>query len=263
MKTIFLVLIAAITLFSCKKEDRVRELPSGTRVELPTDPELFNHEMDRQAASKRRYPPKNPHYQPPDQPPPPTEVKKVCLLIDTNGEEVTNTVWSVGTISCASSGLSETQVQSVVNRVKYDWSQFDAEVTTDENVYNTYPQNKRRRCVVTTTNWYGNVGGVAYINSLNWFDDTPCFVFSSLLGFNEKYVSDATSHEFGHTAGCRHHAELRNDETGVCYIYSSYLWSNHLMGASYYDANPIFTIGDWYCGVKTDDIIIINNSINL
>ncbi len=245
MKNYILILIAAMTLFACKKADKGRELPG--------DPELVNVEMDRQAAAKRKYPPKNP----------PTQ-KKGCLLLDFNGEEVTNTIWnSNGDLSCAGSGLSSTQIANVLARVKYDFSQFDLEVTTDEARYNLYPQNKRRRCIITTTNFYGNVGGVAFINSFNWFDDTPCFVFSQLLNYNEKYVSDATSHELGHTAGCRHHVELRNDESGICYVYSQYLQSNHIMSNCYNYSNPLFTSGYMYCGELTNDITNINNSINL
>jgi hypothetical protein len=35
------------------------------------------------------------------------------------------------------------------------------------------------------------------------------------------------------------------------------------MGASYYDVSPIFTIGYMACGVQTNDITNITNSINL
>ena len=203
---LFLVLIAAMILFSCKKESRARELPG--------DPELFNVEMDRRAAARRK-----PHpVKPPTNPP---AVKSGCLLLDFNGEFVNGTVWNIY-INCANSGLSETQIQSVVSRVKYDFSQFGLEVTTDESVFNTYPQNKRRRCIVTTTAFYGNVGGVAYINSFNWFDDTPCFVFSGLLSYNSKYISDAGSHELGHTLGLRHHSDWVYNEDGSCFKLNEY-----------------------------------------
>jgi hypothetical protein len=265
MKQLFLVLIGAMMFFSCDRED-VRELPSdaGKVSKLPTCPELVNIEMDNKAAQRRKYPPKNPHNQPP-QPPPPTTVKQGCLLLDFNGEDVSGTMWNVnGDLVCDNSGLSQTQIEFTLNRVKYDYAQFNIEVTTDESVYNTYPQNKRRRCIVTTTNFYGNVGGVAYINSFNWFDDSPCFVFSQLLSYNEKYISDATSHELGHTLGNRHHSEWMYNEDGSCIKINEYLWSNMIMGASYYDPNPKFGIGanSLGCYVIQNDMDIINNSIN-
>ena len=44
----------------------------------------------------------------------------------------------------------------------------------------------------------------SFINSFTWGDDTPCFVFSALLGYNVKNISEAASHEGGHTLGLYH-----------------------------------------------------------
>ncbi len=245
MKKLFTILLLSIVLFSCKKTSKV--------TNLPTDPELVNIDMDRKAEAFRKG--HNPHDNPP--PPPPTTIHKACWLIDANGYDVPAGIWSSTGFYCAAG------VSGDLATVKSYWSQFDVEITTDEALYNTYPVNKRMRVVVTSTNFYGSVGGVAYINSLNWADqEKQCFVFSSLLGNNIKYISDAMAHEMGHTANCYHHVELRNDEFGACYVYSPYLWSYHIMGASYYDANPIFTTGQRGCDFPTDDIFNINNSIN-
>ncbi len=269
MKKLILVSIAAMLIFSCKKEDSNRELPSDTSSvgDLPTCPELVNVDMDRKAAA-RRGKGHNPHdtvVTPPPPQPPPTTTYKGCLLLDFDGDNVSGTMWNVnGDIPCDNSGLSSAQIENIIARVKYDYAQFNIEITTDENIFNTYPQNKRRRCVITTTNWYGNVAGVAYINSFNWFDDSPCFVFSQLLSFNEKYISDATSHECGHTFGNRHHSEWQYNDDGSCVKLNEYLWGNMIMGASYYDPNPIFGIGanSLGCNVIQNDMDIINNSIN-
>ena len=78
-------------------------------------------------------------------------------------------------------------------------------ITTDENVYNNANPLKRMRVVITESwEWYGQAGGVAFINSFTWGDNTPCFVFSSLLGYNVKKIGEASSHESGHTLGLRH-----------------------------------------------------------
>jgi hypothetical protein len=263
MKKLIIVSIAAMLIFSCKKGDSNRELPSDISHKLPTDPELVNVDMDRKAEAFRKG--HNPHDNPPPQPPPPTTIKQGCLLLDFDGDGVSGTMWNVnGDFYCDNSGLLDWQEQNVEARVKYDYAQFNVEITTDENVYNSYPQNKRRRCVITTTNFYGNVGGVAYINSFNWMDDSPCFVFSQLLGYNEKYISDATSHECGHTFGNRHHSEWQYNDDGSCVKLNEYLWSNMIMGASYYDPNPIFGIGanSLGCDVIQNDMEVINNSIN-
>src|SRR6185503_17178456 len=162
-------------------------------------------------------PPKGPHGNP-NNPPQDTTTRSGCLLLDFDGEVVSNTLWNInGPFTCASSGLSADQQVQILARVRQDYSAFNVTVTTDEAIYNTYPQNKRRRCIITTSwEWYGYVGGVAYLNSFNWYDDSPCFVFSSLLGFNTKYISDAISHEFGHTFGCRHKADYTFFEDGSC-----------------------------------------------
>ena len=65
------------------------------------------------------------------------------------------------------------------------------------------------RVIITTTSaWYGNsAGGVAFISSFTWGDDQPCFVFSAPLGYNTKKISEAASHETGHTLGLYHQAQ--------------------------------------------------------
>ena len=63
------------------------------------------------------------------------------------------------------------------------------------------------RVILTVTHeWYGSAGGVAFVGSYSWGDDTPCFVFSGLLGYNVKNISEATAHEAGHTLGLYHQA---------------------------------------------------------
>lgn len=266
MKTKILVLIAAMmVLFACKKADTVRELPgdSGTKIELPGDPELVNHAKDEQARLfKKGGNPNNPHT--PNGGggggnPPPVVPHKACWLLDFDGYNVSNEVW--GAINCSGSDFTSTEIADIVSRIKSYWSQFDVEITTDEALYATYSTYKRMRVVYTRTNFYGYVGGVAYIGSLNWLDEEKqCFVFPDMLSRNTKYNADAGAHEMGHTANCWHHVELQTNEAG-CYVSSPYLVSNHLMGNSYSFSNPIFTTGPSDCGTETNDILNINTSI--
>jgi len=254
----FLVLIAAIMLFACKKADNVRELPgdAGTQINLPGDPELESPYMDSLTrVMKRGGNGGNPH-NPPTNPP---TIKRGCVLLDFNGHQV-NSIW--GYFYCAASG--NVDVASIVNRVRFDFAQFDIDIITDESVYYTYPENKRVRIVITTTNFYGYVGGVAYINSWNWYGEKEAFVFPSLLQYNAKYISDAVSHESGHTLGCRHHSEWAYNEDGSCFKTNEYLVSNHLMGNSYNYHLPIFTTGvsSAGCYVEENDLVTINYSIN-
>jgi hypothetical protein len=89
--------------------------------------------------------------------------------------------------------------------VAEDYRPFNINVTTDSTKYFSAPPIKRMRVIVTPTyEWYGPAGGVAYLTSFNWGDDTPCFVFSVQLSYNSKYIAEATSHEAGHTLGLFH-----------------------------------------------------------
>lgn len=266
MKTKILVLIGVMVIvFSCKKSDITREVPGNTSKTIPGDVVLELSKENEARARKKPLPPNNPHnptdtVTPPPPPPPPPTTGRGCFLIDFNGHNVTG-IW--GEFYCTPSNLDASKQLSVLNRVISDYS-FDASivVTTDEAVYNTYPQNKRRRCVVTTNNFYGNVGGVAYIGSFNWYDESPCFVFSSLLGDNAKFVSDATSHEFGHTVGLYHAVDDTHFPDGSCVKNSEYLVGDLIMGSSYYSSSPRFDVVEIACGATQDEKQVTTNTIN-
>lgn len=247
MKKLIIILILAITSLTCTKQVK------SVQQELPRDIVLENPTMD--IASKKPNTPHNPH-NPVD--PPVVTPKTGCLLIDINGHDE-NSIW--GNLSLASGGVDD-KIVDILSKVKGYYTAFNVEVTTDEAIYNTYPQNKRRRCVVTTTNFYGNVGGVAYLNSFNWFDNTSCFVFSQLLQYNAKYIADAIAHEFGHTFGCRHAVNDTHFPDGSCVYNGEYLVGWDIMGNSYASCCPIFEIVETGCGVTEDEPQIINNSIN-
>lgn len=128
------------------------------------------------------------------------------ILLDFNGQLVSNTSWNVyGDINCAPANLTEAEQALVFQRLAADFNPFNVVVTTDENVYNNANTFKRMRVIITESwEWFGQAGGVSFINSFSWGDNTPCFVFSSLLGYNVKKIAEASSHEVGHTLGLRH-----------------------------------------------------------
>ena len=73
------------------------------------------------------------------------------------------------TFTVADSGLTQTQITSVVRLVQEDYRPFNIEVTTDPERYASAPVRKRMRCIITTSThwWSGTGGGVAYTNSWN------------------------------------------------------------------------------------------------
>ena len=130
----------------------------------------------------------------------------MAIFLDFDGHTVDGTSWNYnGPIYCGGSGLNSTQMTEVFNRVAEDYRPFNINVTTDSTKYLAAPAFNRMRVIVTdSSSWYGSAGGVAFVGSFIWGDDTPCFVFSALLNHNVKNISEASSHEAGHTLGLFH-----------------------------------------------------------
>ncbi len=132
------------------------------------------------------------------------------MFLDFDGHTVAGTSWNyAGPIECGGSGLNASQITEVFHRVAEDYRPFALNVTTDSTRFLSAPVDKRMRVIVTvTSNWYGVAGGVAFVGSFTWGDDTPCFVFSELHHFNVKNISEALSHEAGHTLGLYHQSKF-------------------------------------------------------
>jgi hypothetical protein len=192
------------------------------------------------------------------------------IFLDFDGHTVPAGSWWGGPIYCAASGLSNTLITEIFNRVAEDYRPFNINVTTDSLKYLAAPLTKRMRVIITPTyEWYGTSGGVAFIGSFNWGDDTPCFVFSSLLSNNPKYVAEATSHEAGHTLGLEHQSTY----DGSCVKTAEY---NPGVGAGEIGWAPIMGVGYsknltlWNNGTNSvncteyqnDLAIISNNAVN-
>lgn len=128
------------------------------------------------------------------------------IFLDFDGHTVSGTSWNGGnTFYCGPSNLNNNQVTEIFNRVAEDYRPFTINVTTDSTKYWSAPATKRVRVILTITSaWYGSAGGVAHIGSFTWGDNTPCFVFTALHNYNIKNITEATSHEAGHTLGLRH-----------------------------------------------------------
>lgn len=192
------------------------------------------------------------------------------IFLDFDGHYMDGTSWnSNGPIVLDPSNLNNAQITETFNRLAEDYRPFNINVTTDSTKYWSAPATKRTRVVLTvSSSWYGSAGGVAYIGSFTWGDNTPCFVFTALLGYNTKYISEAASHEAGHTLGLRHQSSY----DGNCLKTAEYNsgagsgeigWAP-IMGVGYYRNFSVWHNGPnpYGCNATQSDLDIITNSTN-
>ena len=190
------------------------------------------------------------------------------IYLDFDGETVTDPDWNNGrTIVAASYNFSASTIDAIFNRVAGDYAPFDINITTDVNKYNSAPVGRRMRCIITPTDTAASgSGGVAYVNSFSqsgtYFSSTiPCWVFnSSVTG-----VSEAISHEVGHTLGLSH--DGRNLPSGHEEYFEGQgtgptSWAP-IMGASYYKSVTQWSKGEYqYANNTEDDLALISRSTN-
>jgi len=195
------------------------------------------------------------------------------VFLDFDGAYVTGTSWNWnGNITASPASLAPSSIIEIFNRVAEDYSIFNINITTDSIVYLAAPTRERIRIIITpTSDWYGNAGGVSFIGSFTWGDETPAWVFSQLLSNNIKYIAEACSHETGHTLGLQHQStyDLYCNKTAE---YSTGQGSGEIawapiMGVGYYK-----NLTTWYngksaigCNYYQDDItkIVTDNGFAL
>ena len=186
------------------------------------------------------------------------------IFLDFDGHTVAGTAWNYnGPIVCGASGLDNTKITTVYNSVAEDYRPFNVNVTTDSTKYLAAPLDKRIRVIITVSySWYGLAGGVAFIGSFTWGDDTPCFVFSSLLNYSAKKISEASAHEAGHTLGLYHQSTYDAN----CVKISDY---NYGQGTGEISWAPIMGVGysrnstTWYNGPNSYGCTSYQNDLNI
>jgi hypothetical protein len=186
--------------------------------------------------------------------PPPTG--NAVILLDFDGHTYSGSYWA-GPMTFAYSGMNETEIRTVLDSMQADYSEFSVTVTADESVYYAAPANRRVRVVITESwEWYGQAGGVAYLGSFTWGNETPAFVFPSLLGYSAKNVWEAAAHEAGHTLNLRHQADW------VDGVKVSDYREGVIMGVGYYRPNVYWTVGLNSYGQLQDDKAIIRSTLS-
>ncbi len=194
---------------------------------------------------------------------------RATIYLDFDGHAVHNAFWNGGVpFTCAPAGITDAQITEVFNRVAEDYRPFDINITTVEATFIAAPLSKRIRVVITpTSSWFTGVGGVSFIGSFKWGDDTPAFVFSDRLGpKNAKLIAECCAHESGHAVGLSHQSSY----DGSCHLTSTYNegigtgeagWAP-IMGNSYYRNMSGWNNGPtpYGCANKQDNLSIITNT---
>lgn len=182
-------------------------------------------------------------------PPPTTSIPKgyAVVKLDFDGEYVANTYWSTIPLTLNYSGLSQVAIDTIYNRFVRAYARYKIYFTTSEADYQAANPLERMRIVFTESwEWYGKYGGVSYIGSLTWGDNTPCFVFSSLLNYDAKRCSDAGIHEIGHTIALYHQSQYDSAGTKLQEYNPGDGVNAPWMGIAYY-----VPFGSWWKGTNS------------
>jgi hypothetical protein len=96
-------------------------------------------------------------------------------------------------------------IVAIWRSVSEDYAMFDVDVTTADPGAALIGNGIRVAIGGDGLDWYPRrVGGLAYVNSFGSPRQEPCFAFAINLANNTKFMSDAISHEVGHTLGLHH-----------------------------------------------------------
>ena len=208
------------------------------------------------------------------------------IYLDFDGHVTTGTYWNSDInegeiiVTPAFSVDSDSQFSDVeLERIHYIWQRvaedfrpFAVNVTTQD------PGVEALRSLGTTdsawgirvaiggssTDWYSTTaaGGVAFIDSFTWCSDTPAFVFSNNLIYNqEKHVAEAISHEVGHTLGLRHDGLLGGRDYYDGHGSGATSWAP-IMGVGYYKELTQWSRGEYAEASNTEDDLAIITTKN-
>lgn len=142
------------------------------------------------------------------------EQPKSVIFIDFDGQTLRGSSWNwSGPLYLQAAELREVDKQSILAQVAEDFRPFRVLITADSSKYFSAQRNKRIRVIVTPDyQWYEPAAGAAMMGSFGWGDETPAFVFCSVLGNQPSWIAESIAHQVGHTMGLAH--QVVKDEQG-------------------------------------------------
>ncbi len=177
--------------------------------------------------------------------------------LDFDGEYVSGTPWNSGNpIDAAPRNYSNSQIAEIWERVAQDFYAFNINVTTNRAVFDAAPRSRRMMAIFTTTTTAApGSGGVAYLGSFRWNDNTPCWVFNGGI----QTAATTASHELGHTFDLRHDGRTSPSEG----YYGGHGSWGPIMGAAFGKSFDQWSKGEYAnANNQEDDIAIIGSSRN-
>ena len=182
------------------------------------------------------------------------------------GADITTPAFDTDGSPATFSASEQAAIQEVWKRISEDYAPWDIDVTTADPGLEAIRRtsagdtNYGVRCVIggSSTQWLGAAaGGVAYIGSFgqtisttSTTNDVPAFIFPVELSSNAKYISEAASHEVGHTLGLYHSSQTNGNE-----YYAGHADWAPIMGVGYYSNVVQWTKGDYPLSNNTQDQI--------
>jgi autotransporter-associated beta strand protein len=171
-----------------------------------------------------------------------------------------------GGITYERSTYNSAEIRELWKRVAEDFMPFNINVTTDLKVFQAAPQASRQRIIITPTDTPApGAGGVAYVGSFDWTEDTPCWAF---VTNGPVFCAQACSHEVGHTMGLLHSGQNVNG------VHLEYYYGHGsgetgwapIMGVAYYENVTQWSHGEYINADNSQpqlSIIAARNNVHL
>lgn len=189
------------------------------------------------------------------------------------GSVINGRAYSIDSDLSTFSNSELTAIREVWARMAEDFAPFQVDVTTEypgEEIFSSGGEAIRVLIstdidAVTGVQWFPTSAGVAYLNSWNFTDGSPVWVFYNRLGTsNSKNIAEAGSHEVGHSFNLAHDGRSSPAETYYGGHGSGATGWAPIMGVGYNRPLVQWSKGEYPSANQAqDDLAIISSNVAL